>query len=217
MLTIQLELPLQIGIIQIRSLKIRQDEEPFRQLLNCAEKYFNRYNDMPISEVPGVQEARKLFRLLGIEPTKYRPASEALLRRAIKQKPFSSVNNLVDISNWCALDFLLPNGAYDIQKLEPPIELRLGLADESYIGLTNQPVHLEKRYCLADRKGAFGSPKTDSRRSAVNSATTEALIVQYATTDFDTRRLEELTKRFSERILEYCGGEIIGTEIIPQN
>jgi len=213
MLTIQLELPLQIGIIQIRSLKIRQDEESFRQLLNCAEKYYNRYNDTPISEVPGVQEARKLFRLLGIEPTKYRPASEALLRRAIKQKPFSSVNNLVDVSNWCALDFLLPNGAYDIQKLEPPIKLRQGLADESYLGLTNQPVHLEKRYCLADRKGAFGSPKTDSRHSAVNSATTEALIVQYATTDFDTRRLEELTKQFSKRILEYCGGEIIGMEI----
>ncbi len=198
----------------MRTLKIRQDEEPFKQLLNCATRYHSRYSSTPISEIPGVQEARKLFRLLGIEPTKYRPASEALLRRAIKQKPFSSVNNLVDVGNWCALDFLLPNGAYDMQKLEPPIKLRLGLADESYQGLTNQPVHLENRYCLADRKGAFGSPKTDSRRSAINSATTEALIVQYATTDFDTRRLEELTKQFSERILEYCAGEIIGMEII---
>jgi len=120
----------------------------------------------------------------------------------------------VDVSNWCALDFLLPNGAYDMQKLEPPIKLLLGLAGESYPGLTNQPVHLENRYCLADRIGAFGSPKTDSRRSAVNSATTEALIVQYATTDFDTRRLEELTKQFAERILEYCGGEILVMEVI---
>jgi len=55
MLTIQIELSLQIGIIQILGLEIRQDEEPFRQLLNCAEKYYNRYNDTPISEVPGVQ------------------------------------------------------------------------------------------------------------------------------------------------------------------
>ena len=71
-----------------------------------------------------------MYRRIGLDPTKTRPSSEALLRRVRKGDRLPRINSLVDICNWCSLEFQLPYGLYDLAALEPPIDLRLGLEGE---------------------------------------------------------------------------------------
>ena len=54
-----------------------------------------------------------MYRRFGVDPTKTRPSSEALLRRVRKGDALPRVNNLVDVINWCSLESQLPFGLYD--------------------------------------------------------------------------------------------------------
>ena len=76
-----------------------------------------------------------MYRRIGLDPTKTRPSSEALLRRVRKGDGLPRINSLVDICNWCSLEFQLPYGLYDLAAIEPPIDLRLGADGEEYEGI----------------------------------------------------------------------------------
>ena len=60
-----------------------------------------------------IARVRAMYKRLGLDPTKVRPSSEALLRRVRKGDPLPRVNSLVDICNWCSVETQLPFGLYD--------------------------------------------------------------------------------------------------------
>jgi DNA/RNA-binding domain of Phe-tRNA-synthetase-like protein len=121
-----------------------------------------------------------MYRRIGLDPTKTRPSSEALLRRVRKGDRLPRINSLVDICNWCSLEFQLPYGLYDLDKLQPPIELRLGADGEEYEGIRKDVVHVGGRMTLADARGPFGNPTSDSARTMVTPATTRAVCTVFA-------------------------------------
>lgn len=214
MITLTVNLPIHVALLQVRGVKADLQGRAFEGLLDCAADYEERFRGKAISEVPGVQAGRRLFRALNIEPTRHRPSSEALLRRALQMRSFSSINSLVDLCNWCALDFLLPIGGYDRKKISGEIMLRRGLAGESYYGLNNRVNNLTDRYVLADDQGAFGSPIVDSQRTAISLSTRDTLWVIFAPRDFSPGRLRQCAETALRRIVEYCGGQPLPARII---
>ena len=214
---ITVRLPIQVALVEVSGIRVSEEAHAFEGLTACADGYRELYLDQGITSVGGVEEvqaARQLFRALGIEPTRRRPSSEAMLNRVLKEKPLPQINTLVDVSNWCALDFLLPNGVYDAGKLQGDIELRKGSPGESYLALSNRDINLEDRYLLADELGAFGSPMTDSQRSAVESNTSHAVAVIYAPNDFDKAKLAEFGQIMAQRIEACCGGEVVQVTMV---
>ncbi|MBN1997742.1 hypothetical protein JW935_09330 [candidate division KSB1 bacterium] len=207
MWTITQNLPVQIALLELVNIAVDRSKRAFERLQQCAADYHNRYQGTNISRVPGVQHARSFFRAIGIDPTKRRPSSEALLNRALKQKELYSVNSLVDTGNWCSLDFLLPICVYDADKIRGDVSLRLGQAGESYLALNNFEANLEGRFLLADTLGPFGSPITDSQRTAVNRDTRAAFLLIFAPADYETEQLKIQTETFLTRTVEMCGGE----------
>ncbi|HPR17358.1 MAG TPA: phenylalanine--tRNA ligase beta subunit-related protein, partial [Candidatus Cloacimonadota bacterium] len=144
---------------------------------------------------------------IGMDPTKHRPSSEALLRRALKGLEYYSINTLVDIGNWCSLEFLLPICVYDADKIMGQVTARLGREDESYLGHNNREVNLHNRFVIADAKGPFGSPVTDSIRTAVDVNTKNAILIIFSPQDYDENMLKKQMLIFAERVKEICGGE----------
>ena len=121
-----------------------------------------------------------MYKRVGIDPTKTRPSSEALLRRVRKGDELPRINSLVDIINWCSLETQLPYGLYDLDKIQGDVTLRLGRPGEEYEGIRKAAVHLAERLTLADASGPFGNPTSDSARTMVTTATTRALVVIFA-------------------------------------
>jgi DNA/RNA-binding domain of Phe-tRNA-synthetase-like protein len=119
------------------------------------------------AQIPGLRPAREFYRLFGIDPTKTRPSSEALLRRVLREKPLPRISNAVDLGNYMALRFLLPLGLYDSEKIQGRVRLDAGTAGQSYVGVRKDEVHLGGRPVLCDDRGPFGNPTADSLRTAV--------------------------------------------------
>lgn len=152
-----------------------------------------------------VTAVRTMYKRVGLDPTKTRPSSEALLRRVRKGDTLPRINSMVDICNWCSLEFQLPYGLYDAARIDGDVELRMGRVGESYPGIRKDDVHVEGRMTLADRTGPFGNPTSDSARTMVTTATTRALLVVFAPRDVVEQRLNGVLATTSARMTDYTG------------
>lgn len=149
---------------------------------------------------------RAMYRRFGVDPTKTRPSSEALLRRVRKGDPLPRINNVVDVCNWCSLEFQVPYGLYDLAHISGAIHLRTGRAGESYPGIRKDEVHLEGRLVLADDAGPFGNPTSDSARTMVTIRATSILTVIFAPASIDRAALGRMIDATSVRMREFAGG-----------
>jgi DNA/RNA-binding domain of Phe-tRNA-synthetase-like protein len=152
-----------------------------------------------------VAAVRTMYKRVGLDPTKTRPSSEALLRRVRKGDPLPRINSLVDVCNWCSLEFQLPYGLYDAAHVEGDVELRLGRAGESYAGIRKDDVHVAGRLTLADARGPFGNPTSDSARTMVTTATVAAIVVVFAPAEMNAARLSSVLDATVARMGEFTG------------
>lgn len=133
---------------------------------------------MEISSHRTAAAVRKLFRSAGCDPTRYRPSSEALLRRVLKGEDLPAIHPLVDLNNCLSVELAVPCGLATEGSFTPPVTLRAGRPGESYESLRG-PFNLEGKPLLADVAGPFSTPITDSQRGKVTEDTTRAWLVAY--------------------------------------
>lgn len=173
-----------------------------------------RYGGVKSGDIPATEEARALYKALGIDPTKTRPSNESLLRRVLKGESLYVVNTLVDSLNLISLKVQLPFGLYDAARVEPPVTLRKGLPGEGYEGIRKGPVNVAGRPVLVDARGPFGNPTSDSARTCITLETRQALVVAYAPAGSGGRRLNEVLDLTQETLTRHCGGSETGRLIL---
>jgi len=132
------------------------------------------------AEIRDLAPARALYRVFGVDPTRTRPSSEALLRRVLGEKPLPRILDAVDLSNLLALRFLLPIGLYDADAIRGSVRLCRAGTDAEYEGVRKRRVRLAGRPALADANGPFGNPTADSARTAVTVVTRRLWMVIFA-------------------------------------
>lgn len=148
---------------------------------------------------------RSMYKRVGLDPTKTRPSSEALLRRIRKGDSLPRVNSLVDVINWCSLETQLPFGLYDASHIVGPVVLRIGRDGESYPGIRKDEVHVAGRLALVDDVGPFGNPSSDSARTMVTESTRRALVVVFAPAGLAAGTARDAIAITIERVNQFCG------------
>ncbi len=186
---------------------VEKNEALWQAMEALANSYRQRFAT-PAEANALLQPARRLYRKIGLEPTKYRPSSEALLRRALQGKPLYQINSIVDCGNYCSLSYLLPIGLYDLDKIEGDIVARLGKPGETYAGIGKADQHAAGKLVLADDRGAFGNPSADSFRTRITLDTTRILWVIYAPVDYRRDELEEHLAFSIQQMQKYHPGEV---------
>jgi DNA/RNA-binding domain of Phe-tRNA-synthetase-like protein len=172
---------LELGLLVADGIRVTATGEPIREAIAAAgEAHRAAFGHLAPGEVPGVVAVRRFFRVLGLDPTKIRPSSEALLRRVLKGKGLYEVNNVVDTVNLCSLRWLLPMGLYDLTAIRGKLRLTIGSPGDGYPGLGKDRVNVEGRPSLHDELGPFGAPTSDSFRSRVHDSTTRILLVVFS-------------------------------------
>ena len=131
-----------------------------------------------LSQHPTVAALRRLFRQAGCDPTRYRPSSEALLRRLLKGEDMPAIHPLVDLNNCLSAELAVPVCVMDVPNLVPPFVFRAGRPGESYASLRG-PFNLEGKPLLVDAEGPCDAPITGGERVKVRAATTRAWLVAY--------------------------------------
>jgi DNA/RNA-binding domain of Phe-tRNA-synthetase-like protein len=131
-----------------------------------------------IGNHPTVSALRRLFRAAGCDPTRYRPASEALLRRLVKDNPLPAIHPLVDLNNCLSAELAVPCCVMREGTFGRRMSWRSGRSGESYESLRG-PFNLEHKPVLFDEDGPLDTPITGNVRVAVQPDTTVAWLVAY--------------------------------------
>jgi DNA/RNA-binding domain of Phe-tRNA-synthetase-like protein len=200
-----------LGVLVIEGVGVRESDPALAAEVDAAcAALRTRYGEGKSSEVAGTQDARTLYKAIGIDPTKTRPSNEALLRRALKGETLYRVNTLVDALNLVSLREQLPFGLYDLDRVRPPVVLRQGRGGEAYEGIRKGPVNVGGRPVLVDAEGPFGNPTSDSLRTCITLATTRCLVVCYAPAGYPAARLDGVLDRTAATLTKACGGATTG-------
>jgi DNA/RNA-binding domain of Phe-tRNA-synthetase-like protein len=174
------------------------------ELLELEERYRMIWPE-PTAAQDALHPARKLYHARGIDPSKTRPSSEALLRRVLQKKGLYRINAVVDAANLASLILLLPVGLYDAEKIRPPVVLRLGHTGEEYEGIRKDMVHVAGRPVLVDLMGPFGNPTSDSLRTCVTEETKAVWFVLFAPVDYPEMTLREDLARAHGILKKHAG------------
>jgi DNA/RNA-binding domain of Phe-tRNA-synthetase-like protein len=133
-----------------------------------------------VLEEPRVQQMRTTFRAMpDMDPGRYRPASESLIRRVL-DAGFFRISPLVDANNLLSVRLRLPLGIYDLSRV--PLRgwiYRLGRTGETYKALSQQEKTAGGKLVLADASGIFGSPVTDAGRAPIQLGSRDVAVVAY--------------------------------------
>jgi len=154
-----------------------------------------------ISKIPAIAASRKAYKACGKDPARYRLSAEALLRRVVKRKELYQVNNVVDTLNLVSISTGYSIGGYDAHKIEGDVTFGIGTAKEPYNGIGRGHLNIEFLPAFRDNKAAFGTPTSDSERTAVSSETNRFLmvIIDYGGGDLEaaTNLATDLLERFA--------------------
>jgi DNA/RNA-binding domain of Phe-tRNA-synthetase-like protein len=184
------------------------------EIEQVSERLRTAYAGRSPAEIDGLRPARELYHRIGVDPTKLRPSSEALLRRVLRGDGLPRINSLVDINNLCSLEFLLPIGLHDVDQVTGPVVLRRGAPGEGYDAIGKGWYSVEGRLTAADDRGPCGSPTSDSQRTMITLQTRRCLMLIYAPSRYERATLEAHALVAADRIARFAGGEIIQARVL---
>lgn len=197
MLTVRCELDVEVIAMELHELEVTDPREDFELEVARATQAARS------GEVGDAGRARALYRRFGIDPTRVRPSSEALLRRLKKGEPLPRVNSLVDVANAMSIQLQVPVGLYDLEKISgDELVVRLGKEGESYTGIGKDRVNVAGRICIADAEGPCGNPSSDSARTMITTDTERAAWIYFLpVTDEELDRTAELIAVFGRGLV----------------
>lgn len=195
-----------LGVVEADDVRVAPADSALAQLMDrVCERKRREFTVETLAEAEPTRAVRAMFRAWGVDPSKYRPSSEALVRRVVQGKGLYRVLNVVDIGNVGSIETSWPYGCYDRSRLRPPIIFREGAAGETYEGIGKRTWHLAGRPVLADADGPFGSPISDSTRSMITETARSVLIVIYAPSSASDAAIEAALAPLCERLPQFAG------------
>lgn len=182
-----------------------------REIGQKCEELRTKFTVESLADYEPIVAVRAMFRAWGMDPSKYRPSSEALLRRVVQGKGLYNISNVVDLTNFGSIETGWPYGVYNRAAISGKVCLRLGQPGERYEGIGRRVWHLEGRPVLADVAGPFGSPISDSTRTQVREGVTEVLTVIYAPGTAPESAIRAAIEKQAQRLRSYAGANEAST------
>lgn len=171
---------LKFGIIHYTKIVVAESPQMIKGRMQLyQENLYIEMQENPVTQREGIAEWRQLWKRLGADPNRYRHSAESLMRRISKQNYLTPYHSGVDLNNFFSLQYEIPVGLYDVNKLQGDVEIALGEEETGYEGLNGRFNSLNNILYSKDAEGAFGSPFVDSKRTSVSEETIEALQIFY--------------------------------------
>lgn len=169
-----------------------------------GEKFRVTLTTESLKEIPSIAATRRVYRACGKDPSRYRPASEALIRRQLKGKSLYQIDTLVDLINLASIAFGYSIGGFDADKfVGDTLTLGIGRDGEPYEGIHRGMINIAGLPVYRDAKGGVGTPTSDNERTKIDINTTH-LVVLINGYDGDKRRVLENAEYIRDLLKKYC-------------
>ena len=194
----------------VKNTKSNSELEKFKETILKDAK--EKYNLESLKDVPVFRAYRNFFWKIGIDPTKNRPATEALIRRILAGKTIPNINTLVDTYNLASIKSEVALAVFDENKLRSELTMRSTLKEERFLGIgMDKPVNLDGgEVVISDSNRLVAMyPHRDADFSKVTEETENILILICGVPGIPTETLQQTAKIASEDITRFCSGTII--------
>lgn len=170
-----------------------------------------RIGSTPLSKIEALAAWRNAMRGFGVDPTQYRSAAEALLRRLTKKGDIPSINTLVDLGNLVSIRYALPVAVFDTRVLHSPVTVRFANGSEHYTTLgTDEEEHpLKGEVIFSDDTNLVIARRwcwRQSESSAAQNDTTDAIITVEAHHNTAPHDIAAAMKDLRELLSAYATG-----------
>lgn len=157
-----------------------------------------------LKEMTSIAATRRVYKACGKDPSRYRPASEALIRRLLQGKELYQRDTLVDLVNLASIAFGYSIGGFDADKfVGDTLTLGVGREAEPYEGIGRGQINIEGLPVYRDAAGGVGTPTSDHERTKMT-LETRHLLVLINGYDGDEQRVCENAQYIQTLLRKYC-------------
>ncbi|HTI13546.1 MAG TPA: phenylalanine--tRNA ligase beta subunit-related protein [Dictyobacter sp.] len=203
------------GIILAQGMTNGPTPEPLLTMYQAEqERVKTELENTALSELPTLSAWRSAFRKFDVNPTQYRCAAEALLRRLTKKGDIPSINALVDIGNLISIRYALPVAVFDTRSLQGPITVHFANGTERYTTLGESEAEHPAigEVIFSDDTGLVVARRwcwRQSEQSAAQQDTTSAIFAIEAHHTNGPADVASALSTLQELLTTYIGGSFI--------
>ena len=183
----------------------------WEEIHDQEQRFRNELTTESLKELPGIAATRRVYKACGKDPSRYRPASEQLIRRMLQGKELYQIDTLVDLVNLASIAFGYSIGGFDADKfVGDTLTLGIGREGEPYEGIGRGLLNIAGLPVYRDAQGGVGTPTSDNERTKMTLETTH-LVVLINGYDGNRERVADNARFIQSLLRKYCqsdGGTI---------
>ena len=153
-------------------------DDLWKEIEALCNKFRSELTTESLKEIPSIAATRRVYKACGKDPSRYRPASEALIRRVLQGKELYRLNTLVDLVNLASIAYGYSIGGFDADKFEgDTLTLGIGREGEPYEGIGRGMLNIQGLPVYRDAKGGVGTPTSDNERTKMTEETRHLVVL----------------------------------------
>ena len=169
-----------------------------------GERYRQELTTESLKDMTSIAATRRVYKACGKDPSRYRPASEALIRRMLQGKELYQRDTLVDLVNLASIAFGYSIGGFDADRfVGDTLTLGIGREGEPYEGIGRGMINIHGLPVYRDAEGGVGTPTSDHERTKMT-IDTRHLVVLINGYDGDEQRVRRNAEYIQELLRKYC-------------
>ncbi|MBW4726489.1 B3/B4 domain-containing protein [Prevotella nigrescens] len=184
-------------------------QDLWNEINTLGEEFKNKLTIETLKEISGIAATRRIYRICGKDPSRYRPAAEALIRRILQGKTLYQIDTLVDLINLASMKYGYSLGGFDADKfVGNTLELGIGKEGEPYEGIGRGMINIQGLPVYRDGIGGVGTPTSDNERTKITIDTNHLLVLinGYDGNEALVRQNAEFVQQLIKRFCESDGG-----------
>lgn len=154
------------------------NDELWQEIDTFCNKFRRELTTESLKEIASIAATRRVYKACGKDPSRYRPASEALIRRVLQGKELYQLNTLVDLVNLASIAYGYSIGGFDADQFEgDTLTLGIGREGEPYEGIGRGLLNIQGLPVYRDTKGGVGTPTSDNERTKITESTSHLVVL----------------------------------------
>lgn len=179
-------------------------EELWQEIEALGERFRSELTTESLKDMTSIAATRRVYKACGKDPSRYRPASEALIRRMLQGKKLYQRDTLVDLVNLASIAYGYSIGGFDADKfVGNTLTLGIGREGEPYEGIGRGLLNICGLPVYRDAEGGVGTPTSDNERTKMT-INTRHLVVLVNGYDGNEQRVRENAEYIQQLLCKYC-------------
>ena len=190
--------------IEARVVNTPYNDRLWNAIHEVAQRLRSELTTEGVKALPSIAATRAVYKRCGKDPSRYRPASEQLIRRMLQGKELYQIDTLVDLVNLASIVYGYSIGGFDADKfVGDELVLGVGREGEPYEGIGRGPLNIAGLPVYRDAQGGVGTPTSDHERTKMTLSTTH-LVVLINGYDGDEQRVLANAQYIQQLLIDYA-------------